>query len=283
MISNHQHIHRFNAIISSTTKVLKVDLIRKCHYDNLSITNTNNTIVTPAKVQSRGELTKGTVFFKNDWIVKDPIQKIVSKFHKRILTKNDVDLLIHEEKQETQETEMDELLKKQKMIALLKVQSIIRKQQREIRRKEKLRACKEDRYNVQYTTVVPKKVIKPIKVPLKPIQYVPYFLTNKFGYFKELPDIFPHAKINSVFLHLKMEKSSNLNVNQFVSAISKSCNDENKGLIVVIPKIFAFGDINPRNVTPVDYLNSFSSLTSKRCLAIRINRPSTSSTPACGL
>ena len=164
---------------------------------------------------------------------------------------------------------------KQKFLALRKIQMIVKAHKKHIMKEENIKAFKEDKPRNECFTIQKPKVIKPVEqMILKQKLYEPYM-------FDEVADEyvatgFPRRIVpRQIYLHFMPKKDICVNIKKFVNDLSERVNypyvhnkiehqekqppaKRNTELIALMPKLYKFGDYEPKEVMVDDYINSFN-------------------------
>jgi len=175
-----------------------------------------------------------------------------------------------------EDQEDKELIAKREMVAWVKLQRILAKYRQKIILEERLKAYRYDK-KVEYTTIECRKSITVVeRVPLKPTEYIPYNLSTEFKYSQEVLDNYK-GKLRTkkpLFLHLYSKDTLQVNMNQFIEDLStklkvkseelphalthKKYHGELREMIIVIPKLYIFGEKYLRKINAFDYAQNFN-------------------------
>eukprot|EP00826_Nyctotherus_ovalis_P047396 TRINITY_DN5446_c0_g2_i1.p1 TRINITY_DN5446_c0_g2~~TRINITY_DN5446_c0_g2_i1.p1 ORF type:complete len:452 (+),score=131.36 TRINITY_DN5446_c0_g2_i1:314-1669(+) len=227
----------------------------------LFINSSNKTVISPFLLRKKGEINRQSHLRRDNWVLNMPT--LVSA----------ADALPDGSIQEPRE---EELLAKRRMVAWMKLQRTLAKYKQKIILQERLNAYKHDK-KVEYTTLEQKRATTPVeRVALKLTEYVPYNLSTDFKYSQEVIGNYKGRLRGKqpLFLHLYNRDTLQVNMNQFIEELSaklkvephelsqalvpRNSYQDLQDMIVVIPKLYVFGEKYLREINAVDYVQSFN-------------------------
>ena len=217
----------------------------------------NLTISTPALVNSKRELDKVASVTQEDWRVLNSIET-TRPLPNRFIIRRLHGSLEHRIKCKEVATKDNNSIENMRVI-LAKYKKVTVRAKNTVPKQE--------------TTSQAKEVVK---VPIRTKDYIPYKLATEFKYVREVPYIIPERISQpqlqrQVFLHFDKEDNKKVKVDEFVkdieeeftpkeqcASIKRGYVEPPKELIMVVSKVYGFGDEGPRDIKLEEYTDNFA-------------------------